>query len=252
LRLNGFNNLSILSTITTGDVVIVTSMMPTATPNEEVYTLNVSTSGNAAVYRSNTQTRTWLTHPLQYSDSVIYLNDITRVTDAVIQQVIAPSIDPLTATYNIGLTSNKNAICYVTVYNNTTSTLLNQSSFEIVIVNTAPILRISGQVAVGNSLTITSIEGNLLYINGEQIAYTECDLVLNTVSGLTRGANGTGQQQVIPKYSEVFGIIPNNRMSDVLYSQAWNPLPGIYNQVDGDPLQISDSQGANFLRMDRN
>jgi hypothetical protein len=109
---------------------------------------------------------------------------------------------------------------------------------------------IASGVSVGNSLTITSIEGRLLFINGEQIGFKECDLQNNTVSGLTRGANGTGEQTYIPLYSEVFGIIPNNRMSDVDYSTTWNSY--IYNTVDGDPLQISQTAGANFLKVDRN
>jgi len=39
-------------------------------------------------------------------------------------------------------------------------------------------------------------------------------------------------------------------MSDVLYNDTWNPIPGIYDAVDGDPLQIADTQGAIFLRTD--
>jgi hypothetical protein len=89
-----------------------------------------------------------------------------------------------------------------------------------------------------------------LYVNGEQIGFAECDLITNTVTGLVRGANGTGAQTYIPLYSEVFGIIPNNRMSSVDYSDTWNSY--IYNTVDGDPLQISQTSGANFLRVDRN
>jgi len=149
------------------------------------------------------------------------------------------------------LTSNKNVICHIQVYNNTTGLLVNSSNFTVVLENTAPILQIQPiGVSAGNSLTITTVEGRLLYINGEQIGFNECDLIENTVSQLTRGANGTGMQTYIPVYAEAFGLIPNNRMSDVLYSETWNPVPGIYNTVDGDPLQIADTQGAIFLRTD--
>jgi hypothetical protein len=88
-----------------------------------------------------------------------------------------------------------------------------------------------------------------LYINGEQIGFRECDLANNTVSDLQRGTNGTGAQNYIPLYSEAFGLVPNNRMTDVLYSQEWNSY--VYNTVEGDPLQISDTLGAGFLRTDR-
>jgi len=249
LRLNSYNNLSILSEIVTGDEVIITSMMPTASPNEETYLLNVSQQGNGAVYRANHQTRTWLVQPLETLQDTIYLNDVTRVTDSIVQTVTAPAL--VDGVFNIGLTSNKNVICHIQVYNNTTGLLVNSSNFTVVLEDTAPILQIQPiGVSAGNSLTITTIEGRLLYINGEQIGFNECDLIANTVSQLTRGANGTGMQTYIPIYAEAFGLIPNNRMSDVLYSETWNPVPGIYNTVDGDPLQIADTQGASFLRTD--
>ena len=110
-------------------------------------------------------------------------------------------------------------------------------------------MQISYQVSVGEVLTISSVEGRLLYVNGEQIGFRECDLVNNTVSGLQRGTNGTGTQTYIPLYSEAYGLVPNNRMTDVLYSSAWNSY--VYNTVEGDPLQISDTLGAGFLRTDR-
>ena len=248
LRINPYNNLSILTTITTGDDVTITSMMPTATPNEEVYLLNVSASSQAVVYRANTQTRTWLVHPLSITDTTIYLNDASRITDSIVQNVTTPA--EVDGTYTIGLTANKNTICHVQVYNNTTNSLVDPENYSLSTFDTAPIVVITGGVTVGNLLTITTLEGRLLYINGEQIGFAECDLITNTVTGLVRGANGTGAQTYIPLYSEVFGIISNNRMSSVDYSDTWNSY--IYNTVDGDPLQISQTAGANFLRVDRN
>lgn len=249
LRLNEYNNLSILTEIVTGDEVIITSMMPTASPNQETYLQNVSQAGNGSVYRANTQTRTWVTAPVEILQDTIYLNDVTRVTNSIVQNVTATvSVE---GTINIGLTSNKNVICHIQVYNNTTGLLISSSNFSVVIVDTAPILQITPiGISEGDSLTITTVEGRLLYINGEQIGFNECDLVANTVSQLSRGANGTGAQLYIPLYSEAFGLIPSNRMSDVLYSETWNPIPGVYNTVDGDPLQIADTQGAIFLRTD--
>ena len=250
LRLNAYNNLSILSTVQTGDQIIITSMMPTATPNEEVYLLNITTTNEASVYRANVQTRTWLTQPLRYTDESIHLNDVTRVTDSIVQNVTCPaSVD---GKFNIGLSSDKNTVCHISVYNTTTSVLVNPANFKIIIVDAAPILQIFGQVVEGNELTITSTVGRLIYVNGEQIGFGECDLATNTISLLSRGANGTGVQNYTPKYAEVFGIIPSNRMSNELYASEWNPIPGVYNQVEGDPLQIAYTAGADFLRTDRN
>jgi hypothetical protein len=130
--------------------------------------------------------------------------------------------------------------------------LVNPANFKIIIVDAAPILQIYSQVAEGNELVITSVVGRLIYLNGEQIGFGECDLENNTISLLSRGANGTGVQNYIPVYTEVLGIIPSNRMSDVLYASEWNPIPGVYNTVEGDPLQIAYTAGADFLRTDRN
>jgi hypothetical protein len=146
---------------------------------------------------------------------------------------------------------------------NTTGVTVDPANYKIIlesidtqdptqVVVGAPVVQIFGQVSVGNELTITSIVGRLAYINGEQIGFRECNLEENTISLLVRGANGTGVQNYSPEYTEVYGLIPSNAMSDVLYSDTWNPIPGLYNPEEGDPLQIADTSGANFLRTDRN
>jgi hypothetical protein len=247
LKLNPYNDLSILTTIQSGDEVIITSMMPTATPNEEIYLLNVTTTNQPSVFRTNETNRTWLTKALQYTDSKIYLNDVSRVTSSVVLNAVCPAAAS-DGDYYVGLSVDKNAICYTYIHNDTTGVELDSDSFQIVIVDTAPILQINNQVTAGDSLTITVGIGRLLYVNGEQIGFAECDLINNTVSKLARGTNGTGTQNYIPNYSPVYGINSTNRMTDVLYNQTWNPIPGYYNETDGDPLQIAYTQGADFLR----
>jgi len=114
-----------------------------------------------------------------------------------------------------------------------------------VIIDLVPILQITDEVTVGDSLVITTIEGNLIYINGEQIRFTTVDLDINTISGLQRGTNGTGIVDYMPTYSEVFGILSNNLLPSVNYNLTWNS--NVYNATDGDPLQISDTNAAIFL-----
>ena len=250
LRLNSGNEVSILTEIATGDVVIIESMMPSATPNEEVYLLNVNQAQDAVVYRANTQTRTRLTEPLSNVDNTIYVNDVTRLTDTVIQNVVTPAaVDGI---YSIGLTADKRIISSVTVYNNTTGQTISSSNYEVVIEALAPILKITAgaYISAGNSLTITVLEGNLIYVSGEQIKFTQVDLANNTLSGLQRGANGTGVQVYIPVYAELFGLLSNNMMTSVQYGETWNS--NIYNPTDGDPLQISETAAATFLRGDVN
>jgi hypothetical protein len=101
---------------------------------------------------------------------------------------------------------------------------------------------------VGDSIVITTIEGNLIYLNGEQIRFTTVDLNANTLSGLQRGTNGTGILTYIPVYSEVYGILSNNMLPSVNYNLTWNS--NVYNVSQGDPLQISETNAAIFLNTD--
>jgi len=245
LVLNGGDNLSILSPITSADSITITSMIPSATPNQLVYLQNVNKNGVGTVYRANTDTRTWLVEPLYYINETIYVSDVTRITDTVIQNVVAPAA--VDGTISIGLTADKNTISQVIVYNATTSSYVATSNYTIVIVDSAPELEITGGVVAGNNLVITTIEGNLIYINGEQIRFNTVDLAENSLTGLQRGSNGTGILDYIPKYSEVFGILSNNLLPNANYNLTWNS--NVYNVTDGDPLQISETTAAIFLNL---
>jgi len=248
LTLNPYNNLSILTTIVPGDVVIITSMMPTATPNQVVYMEQVNKNGEGSVYRANNQTRTWITAPLTDTDSIIYVNDVARLINTIVQNVVAPAAAP-DGVISIGLNVDKRLISNITVYNETTHTLVLPSNYSEVNENLSPMLKITGQVTAGNQLTISILEGNLLYLNGEQIRFSSVDLVANTISGLQRGANGTGVRSLTPAYSEVYGLLSKNRMSDLLYNNTWNDddYPDFDGDVDGGPLQVSTTVGALFL-----
>jgi len=251
LYLNPQNNLSILTVIQPGDIVTITNMIPTATPNETVYIENVNKSNEQSIFRSNSLTRTWLTYGLQDIDDVIYLEDVSRVTASIVQNETAPAV--VDDTMSIGLNGDKNTISEVIVYNNTSSLLVDPAEYRIVIENTAPVLVIdidptSPSIAVGNNLTVTVILGNLIYINGEQIRYTTVNFDENTLSGLQRGANGTGKLTYIPKFTTVYGILSSNMLPDVYNGFSWNSFN--YNLVTGDPLQISTTFPANFLNAD--
>ena len=246
LYLNANNNLSILSSIISGDNVTITSMMPSATPNQEVYLQSINKSSTQAIFRANTQTRTWLTQPLYNTDETIYVDNVTRITDTIVQSVTAPAaIDGITS---IGLTANKRIISQIIVYNTTTNSYVDPADYYVQIINLSPILQITDGVTAGNSIVVTTIIGNLVYINGEQIKFTSVDLDTNSLSGLQRGTNGTGEQTYIPLYSEVFGILSNNLMPATNYTLTWNSY--IYNTTDGDPLQISETEPAIFLNTD--
>jgi len=243
LYLNPNNNLSILTTIVPGDILIVTHMIPTATPDELTYINNVNKFHIPTVYRATTLSTTWLTQPLAYTDSTIYVEDVTKITTNVVQNELTPAL--ANGVYTIGLDADKRIISQVIVVNNTTSTTLPSSAYSVQIVDTAPVLEITSGVSVGQSLTITIILGNLIYVAGEQIKFTTVDFVNNTLTGLQRGTNGTGERFYIPAYEKVYGILSTNQLPNVDYYRIWNSYN--YNPVLGDPLQISNTTGANFL-----
>jgi hypothetical protein len=251
LYLNPQNNLSILTVIEPGDVVIITSMMPSATPNQFTYVQTVNKTGIQTVFRANSLTRTWLTYGLQNVDDVIYLEDVSRVTETIVQTEIAPAV--VDNTMSIGLEGNRSLISQVIVYNNSTGLLIDPADHRIEIENVAPILvidiaNVSPAITVGDNLTITVILGNLIFVNGEQIRFTTVDFVNNTLSGLQRGANGTGEQTYIPKYTEVYSVLASNVLPELYNGFTWNSYN--YNLVEGDPLQISETFPATFLNAD--
>ena len=243
LYLNPNNNLSILTTIVPGDVVIITNVIPTATPDELTYINNVNKSNISTVYRATSLSTTWLTQPLNYYDSTIYVEDVTKITTNVVQNETVPAA--VGGVYTIGLDADKRIISQVIVVNNTTSTTLPSSSYSVQISDTAPVLEITSGVSVGQSVTITVILGNLIYVAGEQIKFTTVDFDTNSITGLQRGTNGTGERYYIPAYDKVYGILSTNQLPEVNYNLTWNSY--VYNTTLGDPLQISNTTGANFL-----
>lgn len=308
LFLNPDNNLSILTTIIPGDTMIITSMMPSATPNQLVYIQNTDRNNQGTVYRANTQTRTWLVAPLYSIYEAVYIDDITKITDSVIQTVTVPNGTVVTS---VGLPSDKRVISQLTVYNNSVGAYVSPALVKLVLVDTAPTVEIAaGACSTGNILTITTILGNLIYINGEQIRFTEANptltagsftigqqytiqtlgttdfvalgaasntvgitfitndlgsgtgtaIALNALSGLQRGANGTGvipvngdlTQPNFPKYTPVYGLLSNNLLPEALYSRTWSESdePDGDHDLDGVPLQISDTPAALFLITD--
>ena len=244
LSIGAGNEVTIATTVTSGDEVIVTSMVSTATPNQMSYYLNVNQAQIPTVYNAN-MARTWLVRPLEHLDSIIYVNDVAKLVDTVVQTVIAPA--PINQIISIRLTVDKRTLNSVTVYNNTTNQTLPSNYYYVEIVELAPTLQITAGVTAGNSLTITSLQGNLIYINGEQIGYGSIDFAANSLTQIQRGANGTGGQLVIPAYTPVLGLLPSNRLPEIYYNVTWNPIPGVYNTELGDPLQLADTTPARFL-----
>jgi hypothetical protein len=245
LKVNDFNEVSILSEIVPGDRVIISSMIPTATPDEEVYINFVNNTEEAEVYRVNPEITTWVTETVYPLATEILVNDVTKLTRQIVQEVTTPTT--ISGFYYLGLSADKNLIANVRVFNNTTGNFLPQAALSIALIDLSPNVKIvpGSYITVGDELTITTLEGNLVYINGEQIRFNKVDFAINALQEITRGVNGTGTQNIIPIYSPAFGLLSVNKLSDVFYNQTWNS--NIYNPVNGDPLQISDTIPARFL-----
>ena len=249
LVINSDNEVSILTVIQPGDIVIMTNMIPHSTPDEEIYLNFVNSDQKASIYRANVQARTWLTKPINDLTTSIYVYDVTRLTDNVIQTNTTTA--PSNNLYSIGLVSDKRILTGVTVVNTTTGATLDpETDYFVTIEDLAPILNIrtGTYITTGDELKITSLVGNQIYVNGEQIGFTSVDFATNSISGLQRGTGGTGKQNDIPVNTEVLGLLNTNRLPNVYYDQTWNSYN--FNAVQGDPLQISDTVSAQFLHTD--
>jgi hypothetical protein len=248
LKLNPNNELSILATIIPGDEVIITSMMPYATPDQELYINFVNTISEGSVYRTNSSTKTWLTQPLYDIDTEIHVNDVRKLTNTIEQRTLAPL--EISSVYSIGILGDKRITGSISVFNLTKNLEIDKQNYSVVVEQLSPVLKIKAGIYIseGDEIVITLLEGNLMYLNGEQIRFATVDFVNNTVSSLERGANSTGIQPVIPTYTPVYGLLSKDKLSSILYNQTWNS--NIFNEDLGDPLQISDTEAAEFLNMD--
>jgi hypothetical protein len=249
LRLDDANEVSILTEIDTGDEVIITSMMPSSTPDQQTYLQIVDTTGQASVYRANTQTRTWLSENVGEYATTIRVGDATKLTNTLIQTSTTPPSE--FGYHTVPLQTSRLDTIQVTVYNNTTGQYIDQ---DYLILSSSGLgasvaIQDGNWISTGNSLTITILEGKFIYVNGEYMQILSVDEEFNTIN-VQRGVLGSIINSTIPIYSTVFGILEINKMSETNYNSVWNPIPGVYNTVDGDPLQVADTAGARFLKVD--
>lgn len=244
LKINDINELSILTEIKDTDEIIITTMMPSATPSQEKFFINVDKNSQPTVFRQGVATTTYLSEDLNYTDEIIYVNDVTKLITISEQQVT--DTVAISGEYYIGLNVNKNLLTSVSVYNQSKSLTIDSVNYSLRIIDLVPTVVInanSSYIEDGDILDITITEGNRIYVGGEQIGFTTVDLVNNALSGLQRGINTTGTPNLISKYTQVYGFLDVNKMNQDYYDLDWN---------DGEPLQISNTNPAIFLRTDNN
>jgi hypothetical protein len=153
----------------------------------------------------------------------------------------------------IGLDANRYDIAQVRVYNNNPARLgyIDADYTELRVTGLGASIAIQSGIWIqaGDILTITTLEGKTLYVNGEYMTILSVDLAENMLQ-VQRGAQGSMVSVSIPAYSTVYSLLEQNHMSQINYNSVWNPIPGIYNTTEGDPLQIADTSAAIFLRTD--
>jgi hypothetical protein len=239
------NNLTIDATINADDIVIITVTLDGNTPDSTQFNIDVDKYGKSQVYRTNDGDGTWLTADFRLGDEVMKLNNVNKLMDTSIQNVEVLTLNSINLAY---VECDVNQVKQITVYNQTSSSLVPSSDYTLEVVDSIPavVFTDNSQVGIGDMLTVTLTIGNTIELNGEKIRFTQVDFVHNTISGLTRGVLGTGPVDYSPIYSEVYGLTKNRTLDPVYYGVVWNSSN--YYDNFGDPLQISNTPAATFLK----
>ena len=247
LRIYDYNELGILTAVSSSDAVIMTNMVPTSTPNQGTYINIVDEQGNPTILCVPAEARTFVTYDLYPLSTELKIDDVTAVVNSISLAATASLTDGY---FVVGLKGNKQYITGVRIKNVSTGLYIDRSQYQILLQDNYPTVRIDpgSYISVNDVLDITVFEGNKIYVDGEIIEFTEIDYQNNKLLDIRRGAEGTGAKNVIRKYSEVFGMIPENILDPVYYNQLWNSFT--YDSVNGDPLQISTTVPAKFLDVD--
>jgi len=230
------------------DYVTILSMMPSATPNNELYFNNVFVDNTPNIYRTAESTTTWLTEDITDTTSTITVYDASKLLQDVESTQTVPAL--ANNVFTLQLNENSNKILGYTLYNNTLAIAIPNNIVTQTFNGNQPILEIENNptyIAAGNSVTITMIIGGLIYVNGEQIKFTSYNLGTNEITGLTRGVNVTPTLTFVEKYTRVYAIFDSNLLGPEYYDIDWNST----NTYDTDltmPLQISNTYPAEFLK----
>jgi hypothetical protein len=256
------NTLVLLEQVLPTDVIIITSMVPTASPDETRFRINLDkyngfTSGdlgnwgttgydaypwspenvtepNALVYRENQPTRTYLSQDL---NTTFQINDQLVVADPYRLVEITTYAKTITARTIeiIGTTSAEVTSVTVTTAGGPVTDFaveaINNNTIRLTFIVTPDGTPVEVAVAVGNTLMIAA----------EQISYSSINMATGVVSGLRRGMNGTIVNMSLPAGTKVQSVLSSNLLNSMYYMEDW------YEQGSNIPLQYSVTPPANFL-----
>jgi hypothetical protein len=259
------NTLILTQEVLPTDVIIITSMVPTASPGGSQFRINLnkfnttqdSGSGwgnvwgegwdsptqtyTGEVHRENQQSRTYLvdTMPttMQLSDQFTVANPerlvrtISRLGVTIVSSAGINYIDV------IGVTSSQVTSVTVTI----AATNVQIDDFVIEVINNNIIRLVFSTSPAGLSVNIVVAIGNTVMIQSEQIVFSNIDLITGVVSGLRRGTNTTIVNSVLYAGSSVYGVQSQDELTGY-YDQNWYG-----NLINTIPLQITDTVPAQFL-----
>ena len=94
-----------------------------------------------------------------------------------------------------------------------------------------------------NVSTVVDGDTKIIIIGGEKIRFTTVDYVENTISGLTRGIEGTTQRKIHSVNAKIISISNRTKLVDEQYNKLW------YNKQSGDPIQLSNNIATRFLNI---
>jgi hypothetical protein len=240
LRYNEDNKLSIMAPISVGDKVMITSMVSDATPGQLIYHISVDKKGNGEIHR--VQDNVWLTQPLYVYEDSIHVNNARKLVNNVVENVSAVTTDSGVVAQ---LSYRIEDLSGLIVQNINTLTTLGKDQYVVKNVNSRPTVIFNSGVSEGDNLVITLQIGHIVEINGEQIHFRTVDYVSNTVSGLTRGIKGTGIRKIHNTESYVHGFNDVTKLDAIFYN---NIMSSTDITPMGDPMQISSTPAAKFLR----
>lgn len=221
LRYVNNNVINILAPIEATDLVCITSMVPDATPNELVYNLVVDKANVPSVYRSNNNTSTWLTQDLLLVGDEIHINDASRVVDTVEQTVpVQLRNGKLYSVVQVDFEDVRE----ISIYNKNTLSIVSPSAYEFKIFETSPTVLFNDEVSEFDNVVITMRLGDIVVINGERIRFNKIDYANNILSELTRGIQGTAPRKLHQTYSQIYSLIPSNKLDTFYYYQLWDDL----------------------------
>ena len=237
LKLVQYNNVStliLLKAVNAGDEVLVTSMVPQASPGERRFRMNSTWNtisgmpNDPVVYRENEFTRTYI-KSINYENDEIYSLVVKSPYDLVATSSFTGksiSYDTDAQQYYVTVDGVVNTqVVNVRVYNSTTKAELNKNDttygWSWVSVTNLTTIKVVFKSNLGFKVDVKVSAGNSLLSNGEIIKYKSIDLDYSSVTygeitGVTRGALSTGTS-VISQYDIVQSILPENKL-DTKYS----------------------------------